>query len=309
MRKALLLLLVLLSVFSAASGAAEEITAKAQLNRPGVTIGIDQGSVIEDAVKKEFPLASIMYFTDKFMGYEAVAQGKIDAFVFDRLQMEMSIENGQKGVHLLDEDIDDSLQIAVGISSVSKIPDLENKINTFIAEIRADGTLDDMFQRWVLDEIETMPSITLPAEPRYHLIVGTTGIVPPYSYYTGDELNGYDIELAHRFAAWLGADHEFQIYDYGGIIPAAATGKIDCIMADLQAEDERRENFIFSDILFEEKDVIMVRGDAETVPGTGKNTGTDEPSAGTGGGVSGLPRRCLRNLSGEAHGRVAGSAL
>ena len=62
-------------------------------------------------------------------------------------------------------------------------------------------TLDDMFKRWVVDGSETLPDIPLPENPELHLTVGTSGIVPPYSYYVGKELNGYDIELACRFAA------------------------------------------------------------------------------------------------------------
>ena len=264
MKKSFIFMMVFFLIFTGKICAAEEITSKAQLNRPGMTIGISQGSLIEDPLREELPNVSIAQFTDNFMGYEAVASGKIDAYVYDRRQMELSIMNGMKGVHLLDENLDGTLKIAVGISSVSKIPDLENRINRFISEIRADGTLEDMYQRWVLDENETMPEIELPGNPEYHLIVGTTGTVPPYSYYAGSELNGYDIELARRFAVWLGADLEFKIYDFDGIIPAAAVGRIDCIMSNLQTDDERRENFTFSDILFEEVDGIMVSGDPET---------------------------------------------
>ncbi len=262
MKKFGLFILVFLLFFIGKICSAEEITSKAMLNRPGITIGISQGSLIEDPLRAEFPNASLAYYTDNFMGYESVAAGKIDAFIYDRRQMEISIKNGLAGVHLLNENLDGTLKIAAGISSVSKIPDLESRINRFIAKIQADGTLEDMYQRWVLDENETMPEIPLPENPEYHLTVGTTGTVPPYSYYAGTDLNGYDIELARRFAAWLGADLQFSIYDFDGIIPAAAAGRIDCIMSDLQVDDERRENFTFSDILFEEVDGIMVRGNS-----------------------------------------------
>ncbi|MBR3741261.1 MAG: hypothetical protein IKN04_12540 [Clostridia bacterium] len=68
-------------------------------------------------------------------------------FAYDRRQMELSIENGQTGVHLLEETLNETMKVAVGISPVSKIPDLTGKINRFIAELRADGTLDDMLPR------------------------------------------------------------------------------------------------------------------------------------------------------------------
>ncbi len=162
-------------------------------------------------------------------------------------------------MRLLDEPLDYEIHICVGISSVSPIPDLEDQVNRFIGEVRADGTLDEMYQRWVVDENDEMPTIDLPQDPQVHLRVGTSGIVPPYSYYAGSELTGYDIELARRFAAWLGADLSLSVYDYGAIIPAAESGQIDCIMADLQADGERRESFTFSEPLFTEHVGLMVR--------------------------------------------------
>ena len=261
-KRILCFLLLILLLWAGAACAESVITKLEQLNAPGITIGVGQGDIAELVVKKELPQATISYFDDKFMGYTAVAQGKIDAFAYDRRQMELSIENGQKGVHLLEETLNETMKIAVGISPVSKIPDLTGKINRFIAELRANGTLDDMFDRWVIRADETMPDIPRADNPSVHLTVGTSGIVPPYSYYVGKELNGYDIELAYRFAAWLGADVQFKVYDYGAIVPAAMTGDIDCIMANLEYSEEREDEMPYSDILFEVKIGLMVRWDA-----------------------------------------------
>jgi polar amino acid transport system substrate-binding protein len=106
---------------------------------------------------------------------------------------------------------------------------------------------------------EQMPDIPEPENPTSKLIVGTTGIVMPFSYYVGKELNGYDIELAKRFAAWLNADLSFKVYDYTGIVPAAASGDIDCIMADLYATDEHKEAIAFSDPVFEVEITVAVK--------------------------------------------------
>ena len=263
------LFILLIALLLCAGAAQAEISAAADLNAPGVTVGVDQGSAAELTVRELLPQASVAYFTDKFMGYTAVAQGKIDAFAYDRNQMKLAIEGGLADVRLLDETLGKPIQIAVGLSPVSQIPDLEGKINRFIGELRADGTLDDMYQRWVTDENETMPKITLPGSPSLRLTVGTSGIVPPYSYYQDGKLNGYDIELAYRFAAWLGADVEFKVYDYGAIIPAALSGDVDCVMANLNLTPERQEAMTFSDILYESELGILVRGEtaaAEPAP-------------------------------------------
>lgn len=63
----------------------------------------------------------------------------------------------------------------------------------------------------------------------------------PFSFYEGNNLTGFDIELGRRLASWLRRNVEFRIYDYGGLIAAVATGEIDCIMADLNFTPERAE--------------------------------------------------------------------
>ena len=109
------------------------------------------------------------FFTNK-----KTENGKIDAFAFERRQMEYAIKNGQKGVRLLDENLGEDTNIAVGLSPKSSIPDLETKINDFIAKIKADGTFDDMYERWLTDGNETMPDVAPAKEVKYHLVVGTT---------------------------------------------------------------------------------------------------------------------------------------
>ncbi len=254
---------VLLAIFLTAACYADRniITTRKQLNSDGMNIGVGTGSAAMLIAEKEFPDAEIHYFDNSITAYEAVAGGNIDAFIYDRRQMELAIREGQAGVHLLDENMDERIKIAVGISPVCRIPDFQKKVNAFIAEIRRNGTLQDMYDRWVINHDETMPDIAPAKNPQFHLKVGTSGVAPPYTYHASGGLTGYDIELAKRFAAWLGADLTFKEYDYGGLITAAITGDVDCVMANLNITPERAESMPFSDVLYEEAVGIMVRGE------------------------------------------------
>ena len=256
----------------------EEITSKEQLNQPGMKIGVSTGSSSELLAEKEFPKATIVHLEENAIAYESVAQGKLDAYVFERALMQKAIDNGRKGVRLLDENLDEDVSVGIGISPVTKIPDLQTRMNEFIREIKADGTLDDMLRRWVTLGEEDMPDIPAAENPQYHLTVATTGIVPPYSYYAGTKLTGMDIELAYRFAAWLGADVTFKVFDYGAILPAAVTGEVDCIMANLNMTPERQEALPFSDELFKEPVGIMVRRDNPLDKMAGKRIGVQTGS-------------------------------
>lgn len=245
----------------------EELISVRQLDDPQYTIGVGEGTAGMYLMEEYFPEAAYKTFTDGVTAYMAVEQGKLDAFVYDRVMMEFAIANGLTGVKLLDENIGESIDVAVGISPKTEIPELTEKVNQFLAELKADGTLDDMYYRWVQSADKTMPDIPKPEAPDCKLRVGTTGLVQPFSYYEGSTLTGYDIELIYRFAEWMNAEVEIRTYDYGGIVAAAESGDIDCIMGNLNATEERRQHILFSDCVYPSVTAVMVRtgtvGEAE----------------------------------------------
>lgn len=256
----LTLIMLSLSLFAGcgSAGKSPAVTSLEQIAGPGAKIGTPVDSMQWDKLHKDYPEANIVAYTDHPLAYADVARGRLDAYVYARREMELAIAHGTAGVRLLEEDYDRNT-IAVGLSPVSPIPDLQKKINAFIAELREDGTLDDMYTRWVIRADDTMPEIRLPEHPKLHLRVGTTGTVMPYSYYVGTELCGYDIELAYRFASWLGADLEFKVYDFGGIISATASRDVDCAMSNIFVTPEKEESIPFSDPLFDVGVAVMVR--------------------------------------------------
>ncbi len=267
--------LCILSGCGAKNNAADEavITSLEQLNEPGRKIGIPDNTDDDKLVAEKLPQAEIEFYRDTITGYTAVSQGKLDAFVYGRISMETSISNGQQGVRLLDESLGESYTMAVAIAPNTKIPDLENKVNKFLDEVKADGTLDEMRERWLVKREDTMPEISIPENSDLHLVVGTSAVYEPYTYYSGTELRGYDIELAYRFAAWLGATIEFKIYDYGGIITAAQSGDVDCIFAGLFITPEREEAIRFSQPTCVEEIAVMVRDPENVSETTDKNSG------------------------------------
>jgi polar amino acid transport system substrate-binding protein len=254
------------------------------LNSPDVTLGVPIAGAADIAVREQLPLAQIVHYNDILLGYMDVASGRLDAFIYDEVQMKLSLENGVEGVRMLDgEYLDMKMKMCMGISPVPGIPDLENKANAFIAEMHESGMIDDMLRRWVWDAERTLPDIELPENPKYHLVVATSGIVMPFSYYEGDMLTGMDIEMAYRFAKWLGADLEFQVADYNGIIAAAISGKADIILANLQYTKEREESdLILSDELYSGHCAVAVRDDTQNgTQGSTQNVARDDTQNGT----------------------------
>ena len=197
-------MLAVLCVFPGCAKKADSpVTSLSQLGDKGRKIGVGSGMLEFDTLKLDYPNAEVIAYTDNQLAYEDVANGRIDAYVYARREMEFAIANGTTGVRLLEEDYSKNT-IAVGISPKAALQDIQSRLNAFLAELKSDGTLDDMYSRWVIQADDAMPDIAMPKNPTSTLRVGTTGTVMPYSYFVGTELRGYDIELAYRFAAWRG---------------------------------------------------------------------------------------------------------
>ncbi len=286
MTAALLIVLLLLAAVSlgACGGKQEGITSFEQLNQDGIKIGVATDTNEFSLVEKEFPKAEIVYTKDLVLGFESVAQGKLDAYVGNKMNMELAIKNGQEGVRILEGTLGDGNVGAVAISPYTQIPDLKDKLNEFLRQITEDGTIDDIRERWLVKHDMVMPDIPEAKNPQYHLVVGTTGLSEPFNCYVNGELAGYDIELARRFALWLGASIEFKTYDYEGIVAAALGGDVDCIFANLYVTPERKQTIEFSDPTFVVDVGVMVQDTGSGAAGNANSSSGDSGDKGGGAG-------------------------
>ena len=260
----ILLLLCVFATFACSNGKKDddvEIQSIFELNNEKYTIGVGTGSHAQMMAEKELNKAKILYFNSESLGYNAVKERQIDAFVFDRVPMQMAIDEGLKGVRLVEDNLEEVTQVAIGLPKKPKIENEKELINQYLKELRDDGTLDEMYNRWVYERNEEMPDIEEAENPTRELVVGTTGIVPPFTFYKGDELCGYDIEIAKRLAKKYNAKLSFKVYDYEGVIVALATNDVDFVSANLNITEERMEAIDYSDVLYENYVTAMVRGE------------------------------------------------
>lgn len=126
-----------------------EITSIEQLNDKAYSVGVGEGAAGMFAVEEYLPEAEMLLYSSDVTGYAAVRQGELDAYAYDRIMMEFAIAGGVEGVRLLEGSLGETMDIAVGISPKTEIPNLTQKVNQFLRELRDEGTLDDMYRRWV----------------------------------------------------------------------------------------------------------------------------------------------------------------
>ena len=83
-------------------------------------------------------------------------------------------------------------------------PELLEKANTFIAQIKEDGTLEEIFDKYFGEGTpEGIKSAEYDAS-KDQLVVATNAEFAPFEYMEGDTFYGVDMEIAKAFADYLG---------------------------------------------------------------------------------------------------------
>lgn len=230
-----------------------------QLNDKSCIIAVETGTIPEEEAKKVLPDASWMFVTSASDGYLAVTSGKADAYAGDLSTFTCAARSGLTGLRQVGESIGEKGDVAVGISPLTEIDGAEEFVNSFLREMKESGILDDMVTRWLSNGDYTIPDIEVPKNPERVIRIGTTGLLEPYTFYEGTELTGFELEFMKRFALWANAEIEISTYDWAGLIPACASGKVDYVMSNLYETAERRESIGFSEPYLTVETILVVR--------------------------------------------------
>lgn len=208
----------------------------------GRRIAVLMGSAFESYAAKTFTDSSLLQYQSASDMVLAVKTGAADVAVADAAGLrQILLQNDTLGT--IGEPV---LSFPVGIGFRKDSPELRAHFNDFLQQIRSNGVLQAMNERWLGEQHGTMPTIDEPANGR-DLLVGTTSGNYPFEGIENNELVGFDIELARRFAAFMGQRAKFAMMDFGALIPALVTGKIDLVAASVYITPERQKSIDFSD--------------------------------------------------------------
>lgn len=100
------------------------------------------------------------------------------------------------------------------------------------------------------------------------LVVGTNAAFPPFEYVggqSGDEIKGFDIELAKEIAKDAGKTLKIENMKFDSLIVALNSGKIDFIASGMTITPERQASVNFSDPYYEATQVILVNKANESI--------------------------------------------
>ena len=138
-------------------------------------------------------------------------------------------------------------------------PELLEKVNEFIAKIRADGTFDKILNNHFGDG-EPVPVTSAELdESKDQLIVATNAAFEPFEYMKGDKYYGVDMEIAQLLAEYLGKELVISNMDFDAVCLSVGQGKADIAMAGLTIKEERKQYVNFSDKYYDAAQMIIVK--------------------------------------------------
>lgn len=155
-----------------------------------------------------------------------------------------------------------SEEYAFGVDKTQ--PELLDQVNEFITEIKEDGTLDEVCDKYFGGgEPAAVESAQLD-ESKDQLVVATNAAFEPFEYTKGDSYYGIDMELAAMLAEKLGKELVIQNMDFDAVCLSVGQQKCDIAMAGLTINEERKEYVEFTESYYEASQRLIVPSNDNT---------------------------------------------
>lgn len=236
--------LLAMGLLTAACGERPAITATDQLG--GKAFAVPTGTVADKLVASKIPDATFQYYNSVLDAAMAVKAGKADAAAYDEPVLR-NIAGKNPGLTVLPTPITvDEYGFAVRLGDDA----LKVAIDGVVRDARADGTYQQMMDRWLPKQGAPGAMPTLPAGDGSGGVLrfGTASVTEPFSFVDGSQaVVGFDIELATRVAARLNKRLEIVNMEFGAMIPALISSKVDMIGACITITEERKKSVLFSE--------------------------------------------------------------
>lgn len=112
------------------------------------------------------------------------------------------------------------------------------------------------------------------------LVVGTSGTYYPFTFASGNDIEGFDIDVWREIGKRLNYDIEFKTASFSGLFGMLDTGKIDTISNQITVSEERSEKYLFADpYVYSGAQIIVDKENSKSINGfeelKGKKVGVD----------------------------------
>ena len=239
----------------------------------GKRVGVVIGSVQDMAVSNYAPDADIMRITSSADLLAALENGKVDVAGWDNLSVAFNKEIAAK------VDTVNACLPGTPIGACFQLDNTELKqdFDSFLADIRSDGTYQKIIDRW--SNADDLAAVARPQRrgTGRTLHVAIYPAFPPFSFISSGEPTGLEIDLLSEWANRRNWQLEFLAMEFASQIPAVQTGKVDMAMGAISITEERQKQVLFSEGYLAEHIVLITRkGEAGILTNPSQPTDTEK---------------------------------
>ena len=219
----------------------------------GVQTGTTGDSQASDAVNADSQMQRYNKGADAI---QALKNGKIDCVVIDSLPAEKFVA------------ANDDLKIVEGIFDTEEYAmcfkkgnELRDEFNTALAELKEDGTLDEIMSNYIGDEVGQHPYESPADVDRSNgtLTMATNAEFEPWEYKEGTDIVGIDADISQAICDKLGYELKIEDMAFETILASVNSGKADFGAAGMTVTPAREESVDFTDTYANATQVVIVR--------------------------------------------------
>ena len=235
----------------------------------GKTVGVKNGTAAQrflESIKDKYGFTIKTFDTGDLMN-NSLSTGAVNAMMDDKPVIEYAINQGQDLSINMDGEAVGSF--AFGVKKGSKYEYLVTEFNEALAQMKKDGSLDKIINKWTSSsktssQVTSLTSTTsagqkaTPVKSKY-VIASDSSFAPFVFQNSSNQYTGIDMDLIKAIAEDQGFEIEITTPGFDAAINAVQSGQADGMIAGMSVTDARKETFDFSDSYYTANTILGVK--------------------------------------------------
>ena len=235
----------------------------------GKTVGVKNGTAAQrflESIKDKYGFTIKTFDTGDLMN-NSLNTGAVNAIMDDKPVIEYAINQGQDLSINMDGEAVGSF--AFGVKKGSKYEYLVTEFNEALAQMKKDGSLDKIINKWTSSsktssQVTSLTSTTsagqkaTPVKSKY-VIASDSSFAPFVFQNSSNQYTGIDMDLIKAIAEDQGFEIEITNPGFDAAINAVQSGQADGMIAGMSVTDARKETFDFSDSYYTANTILGVK--------------------------------------------------
>ena len=253
---------------------ANKITSYDQLK--GKTVGVKNGTAAQRFLQKNKDKYGyqIKTFDTGDLMYNSLSTGAVDAVMDDQPVIEYAIKQGQDlSINMEGEAVG---SFAFGVKKDGSHENLIKQFNTALAQMKKDGTLDQIIEKWTgssqssssattTASTSVVPETTTPAgqkatPKKSKYSISSDSSFAPFVFQNGNnKYTGIDMDLIKAIAKDQGFTIEIDNPGFDAAVSDVQSGHAQGMIAGMTVTDARKETFDFSEPYYTANSILAVQ--------------------------------------------------